>query len=84
MPDDNTLKVDYSVAGLTKPNADEWEVSIDDIIMEQQLGEGAFGEVYKGVIRRPLGNPKISTILRHSIGVPVAIKMLKSESHLSH
>ena len=61
---------------------DEWEISTNDIIMEEHLGEGAFGEVYKGVIRGPLGNPKISAILRHSIGVPVAIKMLKSESCL--
>ena len=72
------------MAGHTRPNTDEWEISTDDIIMEEQLGEGAFGEVYKGVIRGPLGNPKISTIMRHSIGVPVAIKMLKSESNISH
>ena len=67
-----------------RPDADEWEISTDDIIMEEQLGEGAFGEVYKGVIRGPLENPKISIILRQAIGVPVAIKMLKSKSNLSH
>ena len=62
------------------PILDEWEISTDDVIVEQQLGEGAFGEVYKGVIRGPLENPKISAILRQAIGVPVAIKLLKSKS----
>ena len=58
---------------------DEWEISTNDVIVEQQLGEGAFGEVYKGVIRGPLENPKISAVLRQAIGVPVAIKLLKRE-----
>ena len=73
-------------SGLTSKGSsvDEWEISTDDIIMEEQLGKGAFGDVYKGVIRVPLENPKLNTILRKAIGVPVAIKMLKSESHLSH
>ena len=58
---------------------DEWEISTNDVIVEQQLGVGAFGEVYKGVIRGPLENPKISAVLRQAIGVPVAIKLLKRE-----
>ena len=66
----------YSTKG---PILDEWEISTDDVIVEQLLGEGAFGEVYKGVIRGPLENPKISIVLRQAIGVPVAIKLLKRE-----
>ena len=58
---------------------DEWEISTNDIIVDQLLGRGAFGEVYKGVIRGPLENPKISIVLRQAIGVPVAIKLLKRE-----
>ena len=63
---------------------DEWEISTDDVIVDELLGEGAFGEVYKGVIRGPLENPKISAVLRQAIGVPVAIKLLKSEFNSFH
>ena len=78
----------YSRPGLTGiysgkgPILDEWEISTDDVIVDELLGEGAFGEVYKGVIRGPLENPKISAVLRQAIGVPVAIKLLKSEFNL--
>ena len=70
----------YSSKG---PILDEWEISTDDVIVDELLGEGAFGEVYKGVIRGPLENPKVSAVLRQAIGVPVAIKLLKSESAAS-
>ena len=69
------------------PIHDEWEISNDDVIVEQLVGKGAFGEVYKGVIRGPLENPKISAVLRQAIGVPVAIKLLKrkfSTSRMRH
>ena len=75
----------YDRTGLTGiysgkgPILDEWEISTEDVIVEELLGEGAFGEVYKGVIRGPLDNPKISPVLRQAIGIPVAIKLLKRE-----
>ena len=80
----------YSRPGLTGlysgkgPILDEWEISTDDVIVDELLGEGAFGEVYKGVIRGPLENPKISAVLRQAIGVPVAIKLLKSKLYCVH
>ena len=64
------------------PVLDEWEISTDDVIVDQLLGEGGFADVYKGVIRGPLENPKISAVLRQAIGVPVAIKLLKSKSSI--
>ena len=59
---------------------DEWEIATDDIIADELLGKGEFGEVYKGVIRGPLKNPKISFVLRQAMAIPVAIKLLKRTS----
>lgn len=67
-----------SMTEVKAPLLDEWEVPATEVIVESQLGEGAFGEVYKGVIKGPLTNPKISPMLKQSIGIPVAIKLLKS------
>ena len=47
------------------------------MIVEDHLGEGAFGYVFKGVVRGPLRNPKLSSKLKQTIGLPVAIKLLK-------
>ena len=47
------------------------------VYLDKKLGEGAFGEVYKGTIRGPIQNPKISFALQHTLGVTVAIKVLK-------
>ena len=53
-----------------------------EVIVEDRLGEGAFGEVFKGIIKGPLHNPKISSVLKQTIGIPVAIKLLKRESYV--
>lgn len=49
------------------------------MIVEDHLGEGAFGMVFKGTIRGPLRNSKLSPKLKQSIAIPVAIKLLKGE-----
>ena len=62
---------------------DEWEISPSGVIMEDPLGEGAFGEVYKGVVKGPLTCSKVRPIYRNGIAVPVAIKLLKGEKILT-
>ena len=54
------------------------------MLVEDHLGEGAFGYVFKGVIRGPLRNPKLSSKLKQTIGLPVAIKLLKGIKNLSN
>ena len=56
---------------------DEWEISPSDITVDDKLGEGAFGEVYRGTLKGPLINNKIKPEFRNSLYLPVAIKLLK-------
>ena len=58
------------------PMDDEWEIPPITLDVDKQLGEGAFGEVYKGVIRGPIPG---SRTMKDSIGSVVAIKYLKGE-----
>ena len=62
------------------PRPDCWEIPPTEVIMENRLGEGAFGEVYKGVIKCPIINPKVKVSMKRSICTPVAVKLLKRKS----
>ena len=66
---------------LMSPSMDEWEIPANEVIicMEKQLGQGAFGEVYKGVIKCPIVNPKVKLSAKNPICTPVAIKLLICE-----
>ena len=60
-------------ANLEPLQLDDWEISPDQIIMDCMLGEGAFGEVYKGLIKgntNKHGSNDLENI--------VAVKLLKS------
>ena len=46
------------------------------MVVEEQLGEGCFGEVHKGIVKGPIPN---SRTMKHSICVTVALKFLKSK-----
>ena len=53
---------------------DSWELSPDSIIMDTMLGEGQFGEVYKGLIKdRDVNNPYFKG------SECVAVKILRCE-----
>ena len=63
-------------------NLDRWEISSKDIITKDLLGEGVFGEVYRGIIKCPIVNPKVwSSDTKKTIYTPVAIKRLKRKLH---
>ncbi len=49
------------------------------ILMESIIGQGAFGEVFKGIVIEPLPNGRIRNIMKQSSNHQVAIKLLKSE-----
>lgn len=61
---------------------DQWELTLKDIVIEDQMSEGFFGKVYRGSVKGPLNNPKLSPSLRNSINVPVAIKRLKGRMQI--
>ena len=65
-----------------KSPMDEWEIPANEVIMEKQLGEGAFGEVYKGIVKCPIVNPKVRPLVENAFCTPVAIKLLKCKKNL--
>ena len=60
--------------------SDEWEVLPSDVIVDELLGQGAFGEVYRGYLKGPLANGKVKTEFRNALHLPVAIKLLKGNT----
>ena len=53
---------------------DGWEIPSGSIILEEQLGEGCFGEVHRGVVKGPLPN---THMMKCIICKTVAVKFLK-------
>ena len=65
------------------PMLDKWEIPACDVIINNRLGEGCFGSVYRGVIKGPINNPKLPSSLKNVLCPTVAIKFLKRESNCS-
>ena len=63
------------------PQSDEWELPANEVIIEDCLGEGAFGEVYKGVVKCPIINPRVRSSVKNAFCTPVAIKLLKCKAY---
>ena len=67
---------------------DHWEIDGDLVTLEDEIGEGAFGKVYKGTLKE-ITNPSQTILLKSSrIASPainrsetyvVAVKMLQGE-----
>ena len=60
----------------SKPNSiqDLWELLPSDIVMGDLLGEGAFGEVYRGFLTEKLRNNKVT---KQAANTVIAVKILK-------
>ena len=58
----------------TRTLLDSWEIPSNQVIVEEELGEGCFGEVHKGIVMGPISN---SRLMNGAICVTVAIKFLK-------
>ena len=69
---------------------DDWEVNADTVSLEKELGEGAFGKVYKGLLkefndsprklhRKPWMISSRESTIQQADGFTVAVKMLHGE-----
>ncbi len=59
------------------PIFDPWEIPRGNVILEgDNLGDGCFSKVYKGIVKGPISSSKV---MKRSICKTVAIKLLKSE-----
>ncbi|XP_066025560.1 uncharacterized protein [Pocillopora verrucosa] len=75
------------VSGKNALMIDHWEVDGDSVTLEEELGEGAFGKVYKGVLKESTSpsrrlsimrpkRPMRRNMLKQTEGLIVAVKML--------
>ena len=66
-----------SITQLPEIKMDKWELLPSEIIMEDTLGEGAFGLVYKAFIARSSLSSKVGQSYKCAATVTVAVKILK-------
>ena len=55
---------------------DKWEIKSNDVTIHEELGYGAFGKVFKGIMQAPLCVNRTSKTISKST-ITVAIKMLQ-------
>ena len=59
--------------------SDDWEICPSNITVDNIMGEGAFGEVYRGYIEWPLSHSKVKPEYRNKVHICAAIKLLKGK-----
>ena len=67
---------------MESPMLDAWEIPASHVIIEKRLGEGCFGEVFKGSIPGPISNPSLEPTLKNKPYQTVAVKLLKGQLHV--
>jgi len=55
---------------------DKWEIKSNDVTIYEELGHGAFGKVFKGIMQAPLCMNRTSKNVSKST-ITVAVKMLQ-------
>jgi len=61
-----------------EPPADEWEVNPNNVTFLEELGQGAFGKVFKAIIKEPPQRQE-TIIMARLMGTPQVIKRKKNE-----
>ena len=62
---------------------DLWELNKHDLSIKEQMNEGFFGEVYRGVVKGPLkSNTHLNPTLRNAPTISVAVKYLKRKLYM--
>ena len=67
-----TSEKDYTTGKL-----DQWEVYSNQVVIQSRLGEGAFGEVYRGLFDSSITEKSSAKKVDASNSVVVAVKLLK-------
>ena len=47
---------------LLNVEVDEWEIAVDRLILQEVIGRGAFGAVWRGLLSEPDGKPGNRTV----------------------
>ena len=61
---------------------DQWEVYSNQVVIQHLLGEGAFGEVFRGLFDSTITEKSSVKKFDESNSVVVAVKQLKGEHYI--
>ncbi|KAL9980682.1 hypothetical protein ACROYT_G009300 [Oculina patagonica] len=82
--DANRLSTENDIKALQqrKQGSDKWEIKSDDVTVCEELGHGAFGKVFKGIMNTPSYTKHGSSVQKTSkkkakSSITVAVKMLE-------